>query len=78
MQKPFYKDEKDLFFEVLNRSDVPFYLVNGIAGAPESIKLVANGVTRVVLSKKVTTPLVYDVRNVLTGEKEVLKIELKY
>jgi len=26
----------------------------------------------------VTAPLVYDVRNVLTGEKEVLRIELKY
>jgi hypothetical protein len=28
--------------------------------------------------EKITVPLVYNVRNVLTGEKEVLKIELKY
>jgi hypothetical protein len=76
--KPFYQDDKNLFFEVKNRSDVPFYLVNGIPGAPSSITLAANSITRIVLSRKVTAPLVYDVRNVLTGEKEVLKIELKY
>jgi len=42
------------------------------------VTLRANSVTRIVLSKKVTAPLVYDVRNVLTGENEVLKVELKY
>jgi len=76
--KPFYQNDKSLFFEVTNKSDVPFYLVNGVAGAPASITLVANAVTRVIISKKVTPPLIYDVRNVLTGEKEVLKVELKY
>jgi 3',5'-nucleoside bisphosphate phosphatase len=76
--KPFYKDDKSLFFEVMNNSDVSFYLINGIANAPSSVTLAANSVTRIVLSKKVTEPLIYDVRNVLTGEKEVLKIELKY
>ena len=76
--KPFYQNDKSLFFEMTNNSDIPFYLVNGIANAPKSINLAANSVTRVILSKKVTTPLVYDVKNVLTGEKEVLKIELKY
>jgi hypothetical protein len=76
--KPFYQNDKSLFFEVTNKSDVPFYLVNGITGAPTSVTLAANAVTRVVLSKKITVPLVYNVRNVLTGEKEVLRIELKY
>jgi len=76
--KPYYQNDKSLFFEVTNKSDVPFYLVNGVAGAPASVTLAANAVTRVVLSKKVTVPLVYDVSNVLTGENEVLKIELKY
>ncbi|MEI6047464.1 MAG: Sb-PDE family phosphodiesterase [Bacteroidota bacterium] len=76
--KPFYQNDKSLFFEVLNRSDVPFYLINGVNGAPASITLAANSVTRIVLSKKVTTPLIYDVRNILIGEKEVLKVELKY
>jgi hypothetical protein len=76
--KSFYQNDKSLFFEVTNNSDVPFYLINGIANAPATVTLAANSVTRIVLSKKVIAPLVYDVRNVLTGENEVLKIELKY
>ena len=76
--KPYYQNDKSLFFEVTNKSDIPFYLVNGIANAPAFVTLAANSVTRIVLSKKVTVPLVYDVRNVLTGENEILKIELKY
>jgi Ig-like domain len=73
------QNNKSLFFEVTNKTDIPFYLVNGIPGSPALITLAANAVTRIVLSKKVTAPpLVYDVRNVLTGEKEVLKVELKY
>jgi len=76
--KPYLENEKSVYFEVTNRADVPFYLVNGIPEAPQSITLAANGITRVVVSKKVTSPLTYDVKNVLTGENEVLKIELKY
>jgi hypothetical protein len=76
--KPYLENEKSVYFEVTNRSDVPFYLVNGIPDAPQSITLAANGITRVVVSKKVTSPLKYDVKNVLVGENEVLKIELKY
>lgn len=76
--KPYYQNDKSLFFEVTNKSDLPFYLINGVPGAPSALTLAANSVTRIVLSKKVTVPLVYDVRNVLTGEKDVLRIELKY
>ena len=76
--KPYYQNNKTLFFEVTNKSDVPFYLVNGVTNAPASITLAANSVTRIALSKKVTSPLVYNVKNVLTGENEVLKIELKF
>jgi 3',5'-nucleoside bisphosphate phosphatase len=76
--KPFYQNDRGLYFEVTNHSDIPFYLVNGIPNAPKAITLAANSVTRIVLNKKVSAPLIYDVRNVLTGEKEVLKVELKY
>lgn len=76
--KPYYQDDKSIYFEVTNRSDVPFYLVNGTPEAPQSITLAANGVTRVAVSKKVTSPLLYDVKNVLIGEDTVLKIELKF
>jgi len=78
VSKPFYQNDKTIFFEVTNKSDVPFYLINGIANAPAAITLAANSITRVAVSKKVTTPLLYDVKNILTGENEVLKIELKY
>ena len=76
--KPYFQNDKSIYFEVRNNSDVPFYLEKGPAGAPGSITLEANAVTRVVLSKKVTAPLIYEVRNVITGENEVLKAELKY
>lgn len=76
--KPFYQNDKSLFFEVTNRSDVPFYLINGPADAPASITLAANSVTRVVLSKKVTGSLSYDVKNIMTGEDSVLKAELAF
>lgn len=75
--KPFYQNDKTIFFEVTNTSDIPFYLINGIANAPATITLAANSVTRVAVSKKVTDPLLYDVKNILTGENEVLRIELK-
>jgi hypothetical protein len=77
ISKPFHENTKNSYFEVTNRSDIPFYLINGPAGAPATITLAANTVTRVVLSKKVTEPLVYDVKNVMTGETSVLKVELK-
>jgi 3',5'-nucleoside bisphosphate phosphatase len=76
--KPYYQDENNLFFEVINRSDIPFYLINGVPGTPDSILLTANSVTRVVQSKKVNKPLIYNVRNILTGEDELLKVELRF
>lgn len=78
VSKPYFQNDESLFIEVTNTSDIPFNLINGIANTPSSITLGANSVTTIVLSKNVISPLVYDVRNILTGEKEVLKIELKY
>ena len=76
--KPYHENEKSIYFEITNKSDVPFYLVNGIAEAPASISLPANSVARVVVSKKVTAPLAYDVKNVITGEDEVLKVVVSF
>jgi len=76
--KPYYQNDKSLFFEVTNNSDIPFYLINGIESAPATVTLAANSVTRIVLSKKVTVPLVYNVKNILTGENDLLRVELKY
>lgn len=76
--KPFYQSDKSIFFEVTNNSDIPFYLVEGPENAPASITLAANSVTRVVLSTKFSGALTYNVRNIITGEDEVLKVQLRY
>jgi len=76
--KPYYRNDKNVYFEVTNRSDIPFYLVNGAPNTPAEITLPANTVTRVVVSRKVNSPLTYNVKNVITGENEVLKTELKF
>jgi hypothetical protein len=76
--KPYYQNEKSIYLEITNRSDIPFYLTDGVPGTPSSITLPANSATRVVLSKSNTNPLIYNVRNIITGESEVLKVELKY
>ncbi|MFN8241882.1 MAG: Sb-PDE family phosphodiesterase [Bacteroidales bacterium] len=77
VSKPYHDTEKNTYFEITNKSDIPFYLVNGPAGAPSSITLAANTVTRVVLSKKFSGALLYDVKNVMTGSTSVLKVEIK-
>jgi len=76
--KPYFENARNIYFQITNNSDIPFTLVNGPAGAPGTINLAANTVTRVALNKRVTAPLIYDVKNVIIGENEVLKAELKY
>lgn len=76
--KPFFTNDKNLFLEITNNSDIPFYLINGKPNTPASINLAANSVTRIVISKKAAAPMVYDIKNVITGENEVLKIELNF
>lgn len=76
--KPYYKDSENIYFEVRNNSDIPFYLINGINGAPGELTIAAHSTTTVRVNRKVASPLVYDVKNVVTGEKEVLRAELKY
>jgi len=76
--KPYYQNDRSIFFEITNSSDITFSLVNGPAEAPSSITLPANSVTRVTLARKFTGPLVYDVSNVMTGENSVLRTEITY
>lgn len=76
--KVYFQNEKTVFFEITNSSDVPFYLKNGPKDAPAEINLAPNSVTRVAVSKKAVSPLLYDVTNVITGEKKVLQAEIKY
>jgi len=75
--KPYNENAKNFFYEISNKSDITFYLTDGAAGTPASITLPANSVARVVVSKTNTAPLVYNVKNVITGENEVLQVTLK-
>jgi hypothetical protein len=76
--KIYHETAKNRYMEITNKSDVPFYLVNGPKGAPGAITLAANSVTRVVLPKTFAGQLTYDVKNIMTGSEEVLKVEIKY
>jgi hypothetical protein len=76
--KPYLENEKSIFIEIKNNSDVPFFLVNGKVNSPASVTLEPNAVTRLVISKKATFPLTYDVKNIITGENKTLRVELKY
>jgi hypothetical protein len=76
--KVYFENAKNRYIEITNNSDVPFYLVNGPKGAPATITLGARGITRVVIPKTYTGPLSYDVKNIMIGSEEVLKVELKY
>jgi 3',5'-nucleoside bisphosphate phosphatase len=78
VSKPYYQNNKSLFLEVTNKSDIPYYLVNGPKDGPPAITLEANSITRLIIDKTVSFPLFYDVRNIFTGEKTVLRVEIRY
>lgn len=78
VSKPYQENEKSVFIEITNNTDIPFYLENGKNGAPASMRLAPGSATRVVLSRKVASPLVYDVKNIITGEDKVLRVELRF
>lgn len=78
VSKPFHQNDKNIFIEITNHTDIPYYLINGPQGAPASITIAANSVARVVIAKTFSGKLTYDVKNVMTGENRVLKTEIKY
>ena len=50
--KPYYSDKDYIYFEVTNKSDIPFHLINGIKDAPSELTLYANSVTRIASKQK--------------------------
>ncbi len=75
--KPFFQNNRSVFFEVTNVCDIPFTLINGPSKALSSVVLPANSRTRMVIGKSLSLPLAYDVKNILTGGENMLRIELK-
>jgi 3',5'-nucleoside bisphosphate phosphatase len=75
VSKPYMSNDKFIFFEITNQSDLPFYLINGPEGAPKEINIPARSsmIVRAVL-KYAAEPLKYDVRNIITGNGQILNI----
>ncbi len=73
---PFHENDRHAFVEITNHTEIPWLLVNGPAGAPGALTLPARAITRVLLPKTFTGPLLYDVKNIMTGETTVLQVVL--
>jgi hypothetical protein len=75
---PFKDDGKNIWFELINSSDLPMELTGGPEGAPASISLPALSMFVVKASRKfLAEPLVYDVSNIVTGSNSVLRVEIR-
>jgi hypothetical protein len=75
--KPYDENEKKRFIEITNNSDIPFNLVNG-NHSPRSVTLNSNTATRIAINKTTVSPLVYEAGNILTGEKQKLRVEIRF
>ncbi|MCU0378557.1 MAG: hypothetical protein MUC78_09890 [Bacteroidales bacterium] len=74
---PFKKDDKFLWFELVNHSDLPMELAGGPAGAPANIRLPARSAVIVKADIKfLAEPVTYNVSNIITGSSSTLKVEI--
>lgn len=74
---PFKQDDKSIWFEIVNTSDLPMNLTGGPAGAPPALKLPAGSSVIVKADKKyLSEPLTYDVSNIITGSNTVLRADI--
>jgi 3',5'-nucleoside bisphosphate phosphatase len=75
--KPHRTDDKSIWFEVGNVSDLPFFLTGGPVGAPSSLTIPANGSVIVKAERRyLTEPLAYTVKNVVIGNGKSLAVTL--
>ncbi len=76
--KPFKSDEKNIWFEITNKSDIPFQLINGPDGAPKQLTIPAAASVVVKAQKRYADePLGYEVKNIITGNGKILKAEIR-
>lgn len=76
--KPYRSSDKEIWFELSNASDIPFYLVKGPQGAPADLSLPAGSTVIVKADKRyLAEPLSYEVRNVLVGTGRCLAVKLR-
>jgi len=75
--RPYHSNDKQIWFEVTNVSDIPFFLVKGPEGAPAELSVPAGSTVIVRADKRyLAEPLSYEVRNVLVGTGRSLAVKL--
>lgn len=79
VSRPHHSDDKAVWFNVANGSDLPLVLIDGPSGAPSRMTLPAGGSVNVRIEKELSgRPLAYTVKNVITGNGENLMIRLTW
>ena len=74
---PYKDDGKNIYFDIINNSDLPMKLTGGPEGAPAELTLPANKVVRVRADRRyLEQPLTYSVSNIVTGSGTVLRVEI--
>jgi hypothetical protein len=74
---PFKEDDKNIWFELLNNSDLPMAFTGGPAGAPAEISLPARSAVIVKADRKyLAEPIPYNVSNIITGNGSTLRVEI--
>ena len=74
---PFMENNKFIWFELTNTSDLPMHLTAGPEGVPAELTLPARSVTVVMADRKfLREPAVYSVANIITGSNSVLRVEI--
>jgi 3',5'-nucleoside bisphosphate phosphatase len=77
VEKPFKTDDKNVWFEIRNNSDIPFFLINGEDGAPNEVNIPAHSSTIVKADKRFSgSAIKYDVKNIITGNGQVLNVSI--
>lgn len=75
--EPYHENDRYMWIEVINNSDIPFNLEEGPRGVSSSFTLKANSVTTVRIDKEINPKLEFTVTNLRYGFNEFVKVEIK-
>ncbi|MFO7853398.1 MAG: Sb-PDE family phosphodiesterase [Bacteroidota bacterium] len=78
LDKPYHENERYIWIEITNSSDIPFHMMNGKAGAAKEFTIEANSITTLRVEKDSEKSLEWDVKNMLTGYEEYLHVVVEY
>lgn len=78
INKPHFEDDKELYFIIENKTDIPFELNKIDGSGPEIIELGKRSQTIVKVNKPTKGSLKYSVSNIFIGENKNLEVNLNY